>query len=369
MDKILLRADLSSAATAVSNDFIDRFMLQANGDFVKVYIYLTRCIQAGESGLSICGLAEKMNDTENDIIHAINYWENQGLLHTSRNENGEFTAIEFVKPIAPNAVSASESGISHELTVRNTDQPHTVSEGSSVNDKDLTGAAFPADLSDNEDFIWVCSMIEAMFKRPLKSSEYDALDFIFGDLGFSNDLVLYLYNYCFSINKTSPSYIKAVAVNWNSKGINTVEAAKNTLEKYNDVYNVIRREFGITGSLLPLQKETAEAWVKEYHMSADMIGLALRRTVSQLGHSDFRYASAILKGWYSKGIRTPEEAETDSENFARSKEDAKVNKNKPVYRKSDNVYKIKPNSFNIYPQRHISDEELDAFEKAIINNN
>lgn len=50
-------------------------MLSANGSYVKVYIYLAKCIQAGEKNLSVSSLADKMDNTEKDILRALNYWE------------------------------------------------------------------------------------------------------------------------------------------------------------------------------------------------------------------------------------------------------------------------------------------------------
>ena len=62
-------------------------MLTANGSYVKVYIYLSKCIQTGENNLSISSLADKMDNTEKDILRALNYWEKNNLLHLIKNEN------------------------------------------------------------------------------------------------------------------------------------------------------------------------------------------------------------------------------------------------------------------------------------------
>lgn len=36
--------------TVISNAFIEHFMLDANGSYVKVYLYLSKYIQAGKNG-------------------------------------------------------------------------------------------------------------------------------------------------------------------------------------------------------------------------------------------------------------------------------------------------------------------------------
>ena len=40
MAKILIHSDSASSATSVSNIFIDEYMSDANGEFVKIYLYL-----------------------------------------------------------------------------------------------------------------------------------------------------------------------------------------------------------------------------------------------------------------------------------------------------------------------------------------
>ena len=43
MAKITLYHDQSAAATCVPNIFIDQYMTRANGEYVKIYLYLLRC--------------------------------------------------------------------------------------------------------------------------------------------------------------------------------------------------------------------------------------------------------------------------------------------------------------------------------------
>ena len=45
MAKILIHSDSASSATSVSNIFIDEYMSDANGEFVKIYLYLLRFLR------------------------------------------------------------------------------------------------------------------------------------------------------------------------------------------------------------------------------------------------------------------------------------------------------------------------------------
>ena len=99
MDNILLCSNHIPLVTSIHNTFIEKYMLRANGSYVKVYLYLSKCIQAGQDDLSISSLADQMENTEKDIIRALNYWEKQGLLRITRSEDGsEILGIDVLNP-------------------------------------------------------------------------------------------------------------------------------------------------------------------------------------------------------------------------------------------------------------------------------
>ena len=81
MDTIMLCSGYLPSTTFIHNIFIENYMLSANGSYVKVYIYLAKCIQAGEKNLSVSSLADKMDNTEKDILRALNYWEKNNLIN------------------------------------------------------------------------------------------------------------------------------------------------------------------------------------------------------------------------------------------------------------------------------------------------
>ena len=52
MSKITLH-NSNLSATYVSNQFIDHYMTSANGEYVKVYLYLLRCMGSDHCSFSI----------------------------------------------------------------------------------------------------------------------------------------------------------------------------------------------------------------------------------------------------------------------------------------------------------------------------
>ena len=71
--------DTPEGTTVIQNSFIDRYMPHANGEFVKVYLYLLRCANTGRE-LSLSSIADVFEHTEKDVQRAIAYWQKQGLL-------------------------------------------------------------------------------------------------------------------------------------------------------------------------------------------------------------------------------------------------------------------------------------------------
>ena len=63
-----IRNRLAHGVTVVSNEFIDNYMARANGEYVKVYLYLLRHQQ---EEVSIGQIADALNHTEADVQRAL----------------------------------------------------------------------------------------------------------------------------------------------------------------------------------------------------------------------------------------------------------------------------------------------------------
>ena len=102
MSNINLSNEFRPEVTILSNDFIDHYMPSANGTFVKVYLYLLRFNGSSEE-LSISHIAEKLDETEKDILRALRYWEEKQLLSLSKEDSGNITGITILNPVIQKA--------------------------------------------------------------------------------------------------------------------------------------------------------------------------------------------------------------------------------------------------------------------------
>ena len=66
--------------TPVSNVFIEKYMPKARGEFIKVYLLMLKYNNSGEMGASSSILASSLNLLESDILNALNYWNDEGVL-------------------------------------------------------------------------------------------------------------------------------------------------------------------------------------------------------------------------------------------------------------------------------------------------
>jgi hypothetical protein len=109
MVQIQLHNDCPTTDTLISNRFIDDFMPQANGEFVKVYLYLLRCVQSHAYNFTISEIADKFNNTEMDVIRALRYWQKAGIVNLDEDPTGQICGIHMLSFDQENPVNALDS--------------------------------------------------------------------------------------------------------------------------------------------------------------------------------------------------------------------------------------------------------------------
>ena len=98
MSHFTLTTGASVGTTSISNIFLDEYMPGANGEYVKVYLYLLRSLGDSTRELSVIGLADVLDCTESDILRAFKYWEKQGLLKLECNASNVLLGIYLCEP-------------------------------------------------------------------------------------------------------------------------------------------------------------------------------------------------------------------------------------------------------------------------------
>lgn len=98
----------------VANEFIDRYMADANGEYVKVYLYLLR--HASEK-LDVGTIADALNHTEADVKRAVLYWQKVGAVKGATALVGPKNATISARKSGAKSVSSSRARKSAVLTM------------------------------------------------------------------------------------------------------------------------------------------------------------------------------------------------------------------------------------------------------------
>ena len=347
MSKIQLMSEYPHNHISVPRVFIDKYMTDANGEFVKVYLYLLRCMGASNAECSISAIADHFNNTEKDILRALKYWEKVGVLGLELNNKNQITTLFFkdltggVQPeVAPLPTKTNEN--------ENTRQTVKSSVATSAGKREYSLDEIKV-FTNNHEVSELLFIIETYLKHPLSSTEMNTIFFWYDSLKFPGELIEYLVEYCITNGHSSLRYMDKVALSWAESGIDTVEKAKEQASIRSKAYYSIMKAFGISGrNLADSEMAFVNKWSKEYCFDIDLIQEACKRTISATQKPSFEYADSILTNWYNNHVHNLKDVSLLDDAFSR-------NKKQTANRTSTTT---KRNSFNNFNQRSYDSDEL-----------
>ena len=246
-----LTTQFSQQYTYIPNAFIDTYMPEANGSFVKVYLYLLRQMRTVTPVLTIEMMADMLSNTEADILRALRYWKKQGLLEIEE-KDGEITHLcllplesspsvsePFPGPVSMPHVSgaalsefsasteqtasentpsepagivpAAEPAASEPSPARSASTPAVTRElPPRQNYTPLMAEALKKDLEINS----CLNSVESLLGTTMSDAHMQLILYLMSDLGFSRELILTLYETALARDKRSSRYIEAIALDW-----------------------------------------------------------------------------------------------------------------------------------------------------------
>lgn len=394
MDNIRLYSNFLNTETHVSNKFIDEYMVEANGEFVKIYLYLLRRLGSVENNFSISDIADRLNHTEADTIRAIKYWEKQGLIAVEYGANDVITGLEMISPETPAIINAVQMNpLSSDML---STPANTVSKDSSpvlntpaysisqVNSQASSAQASQTSLSavvgsfgnntinkaetkkeytldeiknfkNDPEISELFFILEVYLKRPLSSSDTNTILYWYDELHFTSDLIIHLVEYCLSKNHSSIKYMDKVAINWAEHNITTVEQAKENSAAHSQIYYAVMKALGISGrNLVSSEMDFLNKWTKVYLFDNEIIEEACKRTITAIHQPSFEYTDTILTNWHKNQVHTLNDVKRLDEIFS---------KNKKVTVNTADTPTVKRNKFNNFNQRN---HDFDQLEKVLL---
>ena len=410
MTAINISSDIATSFTTVSDIFIDQYMPKANGEFVKVYLYLLRATGSGAGIATISEIADHFSNTEADIIRALNYWASEGILQVQTGADGQIMGINLCS-LSVSGMQAAQSNIqsavadnaaqnnlqnsvvnnaaqnilqnsvvnnaAQNISTVNTRMHDSVVEKLKSQTPDKAASSQKEytldeikEFTKNPDISELFFIIETYLKHTLSSTDTNMVLYWLDELHFSTDLVEYLVEYCITKGHSSLRYMNKVALGWADAGIKTVDQAKDDAAAHSQIYYSVMKALGITGrNLVDSEVSLINKWVGEYGFDIELVKAACSKTISAIQKPSFEYTDSILANWKKKDVHTLKDVEVLDANFAKANKasatgssqgtNAANGSSKP---KSNNS--SSKNKFNNFNQRN---NDYDKLEKLFLN--
>lgn len=333
MGKLILDRGNFADFTSISNVFLDEYMPKANGEFIKIYLYLLRLTNSttsdnSDEDLSISNIADKFHMLETDVNRALYYWADQNLLSLSSDNFGNITGIRFetLKRNRYFVKSVSKAGkISHFETSEHLHSSSDIlasasGESVSMPVPDASGIIIPAkkkysakeidSYCGDERFEQLTFLAQTYLGTTLNPSDINSIIYMLDGLKLDVDFIIYIMEKCISEGHKSFSYIEKMAISYAEKEIYTIDEAKLNEKIRKDIYQNIYKIFGLTYKA-PVKKEVLyiSKWTDKYGFSDDIILEACSRTMEHTHCASFRYADSILTNWFNNNANCLEAIE------------------------------------------------------------
>lgn len=280
---------LSMGVTPVADTFIDTYMAAANGEYVKVYLYILR--HQNTEDLSLEQIADALNHTEADVKRAINYWQKAGVLENAQENPSESILIE------PNRTNCSM-----DIEVTSTVDKETAA-------AQVHSPAYSAEqvsrLNNDEEFSQLLYIAQKFLNKAFTPRDCQVFAYLYDTLGMNIGLLEYLAEYCAQNGHTSVRYLETVALSWHEKGIRTALEAQEYSTSYTKDAFAVMKAFGLNSRkpAVPEQK-LMEKWFKDYGFDRELVLEACSRTINAIHTPSFQYADSILTDWKKAGVKT-----------------------------------------------------------------
>jgi len=256
--------------TDVENVFINEYMPEAPGDFVKVYLYGLFCAEHGmELKLGIMASALKM--TEERILEALDYWKGLKILEYSDDEDDPVIVFTSLRQRIYRSGNAAPD-------VRPAEE---------------------ADYPGSGDLRELIELAEAIVGRPLNARELREIDSWSSELGATREVIREAFEYCSEIGKTSINYISKVILGWTKEGLKTSDDVRDYQDRVSErqgIYRRILNTLGLKRNITEAERRMVDSWFDEMHFTLERILEACEKA-SFTQSPNLKYINKILENW------------------------------------------------------------------------
>ena len=256
--------------TDVENVYINEYMTEAPGEYVKAYLYGLFCSEHGME-LKSALMAEVLHMDEDRLREAWEYWERMNVVAIEEEED-DYTVV---------FLSLREQLFSGEQGVE-----RAIDMSDEVMDED-------------EEFKHLTEAAEDMLGRPLNGRELQEIDSWTKELGVPGEVIHEAFDYCVEIGKPSINYISKVILAWAKEGLTDREMVKEYLEKTSErqgIYRRILNSLGLKRNVTEAEKRLVDSWLDDMKFSPERILEACEKA-GFTQSPNLRYVNKVLENW------------------------------------------------------------------------
>lgn len=355
MKELKLTKYVQTNATVLDNEFIDHYMVRANGEYVKVYLLLLRHMNQSSGYLSVSELADLLECTEKDILRALRYWKSEGLLdYLDDTPDDPSPKSMSPSPAVSSGLHDVQSGY-----MTSSIPADSVSDSAAL--ASTTNIQQYRSRKERAEFKELLFVAEQYLGKTLSATDIDQITYFYDTLNMSAELIEYLIEYCVENGHKSMHYINKVALSWHEENITTVNLAKTSSFLYNKNCYCVLNAYGIKGRG-PAASEIAyiRKWSEEYGFALEVILEACDRTMNSIHQPSFDYTDSILKRWKDKNVRQLKDIDAVDADYRKEKERAKeLAKERKRQQQAQKPVSSQNNKFNNFDGRSYDMNDLE----------
>lgn len=282
------------SSTNIPDIFFTGYLPEANGDFIKVYLYIL-FLSKYDKDIKINDLCKKLCLSLKTIQDAMKYWEDQGVI-VKKNTGYSFNNLQEIEL---NNLYKPRVTLSAEQVQKSAESQKRAKTMESINNQYFSGL--------------------------MPTTWYPDIELWFKKYGFDDEVMMALFNYCFNKSALHKNYIQTVADAWAKNSIKTYSDLDLYYEKQeavNKIANMVIKKLSLGRQLSQYEYAYVEKWVIDFKFTFDIIEIALKRTTSKVNPS-FDYIDKLLTDWHDRGFTTSEQIQQFLSNLKQKNKDIK----------------------------------------------
>lgn len=281
---------------AVPTDIVDKHIRLANGDQLKVLLWILR---NSTDNPDIDEMCKALKINKSDASDYLQYWVLTGVL----SENGQ-----TVIPV-PEVEVKKDEPVKEE-------KKHEIPAVSVAPSKPSSREILER-IEESPEIGHLFNEAQQLLGKTIGYDGQCTLLLLHDHYGLPTEVLFMMIDYCVSIGKSNYAYLEAVGKDWGTREIDTLEKAAEQiaiLKSANTVWKEFSQYAGITNPRPTVkQTEYLRRWNTEWKFSINMILLAYEEMANHTSKLSMGYINKILMNWHDKGFKTPADVEKAAE--------------------------------------------------------